>query len=387
MHRLIHRPFLLVAAVLVAGGAAAAVGLVASHHGGAMAQAATTPIPILAVTSIDPASGTQVSPDATLTVSFNRPLASGSPQPSLSPAVAGTWISDGPQVLEFQPSVSMPPGTAETLEIPGGTDGVMGSDGAHLLDSVSQSFSVAPMDMLRTQELLAELGYLPLTFTPEDPSTVPADQMAFDQAGTFSWKWTTMPGSFTSLWSEGQDNTITSGAVYAFESQMGLRTDGIAGPDVWNALLSAVASNQLNSNPNYDWVDVDTNIPESVTVWRNGAPIYSTVANTGIAAAPTQSGTWPVYARYTVTTMTGFNPNGTPYSDPGIPWVSYFHGGDALHGFIRASYGFPQSLGCVEMPISNAAVVFPLTPLGTLVTVEPVGAPANSNAPSGVAQA
>jgi lipoprotein-anchoring transpeptidase ErfK/SrfK len=68
--------------------------------------------------------------------------------------------------------------------------------------------------------------------------------------------------------------------------------------------------------------------------------------------------------------MSGTNPDGSHYSDPGIPWVSYFHGGDALHGFIRPGYGYPQSDGCVEMPISNAAVVFPLTPLGTLVTVQ-----------------
>jgi len=45
-------------------------------------------------------------------------------------------------------------------------------------------------------------------------------------------------------------------------------------------------------------------------------------------------GTYPVYARYLVTTMTGKNPDGTPYSDPGIPWVSYFNGSDALHGYI-----------------------------------------------------
>ena len=37
--------------------------------------------------------------------------------------------------------------------------------------------------------------------------------------------------------------------------------------------------------------------------------------------------------------MAGTNPDGSHYDDPGVPWVSYFHGGDALHGFIRASYG------------------------------------------------
>ena len=43
-------------------------------------------------------------------------------------------------------------------------------------------------------------------------------------------------------------------------------------------------------------------------------------------------------------------------------WVSYFNGGDALHGFVRSSYGSPQSDGCVEMPVANAQVVYPLTP-------------------------
>jgi lipoprotein-anchoring transpeptidase ErfK/SrfK len=67
--------------------------------------------------------------------------------------------------------------------------------------------------------------------------------------------------------------------------------------------------------------------------------------------------------------MSGTNPDGSKYKDPGIPWVSYFNGGDALHGFVRGSYGYPQSDGCVEMPPANSAVVYPLTPIGTLVTV------------------
>jgi len=67
--------------------------------------------------------------------------------------------------------------------------------------------------------------------------------------------------------------------------------------------------------------------------------------------------------------MSGTNPDGSHYHDTGIPWVSYFHGGDALHGFLRSSYGWPQSLGCVEMRYNDAHTVFPYTPIGTLVTV------------------
>ena len=34
--------------------------------------------------------------------------------------------------------------------------------------------------------------------------------------------------------------------------------------------------------------------------------------------------------------------------------MNYFNGGDAVHGYPRASYGFPQSNGCVELPIETA---------------------------------
>jgi lipoprotein-anchoring transpeptidase ErfK/SrfK len=68
--------------------------------------------------------------------------------------------------------------------------------------------------------------------------------------------------------------------------------------------------------------------------------------------------------------MSGRNPNGSRYVDPGIRYISYFHGGDAIHAFNRASFGTPQSLGCVELPLASAEKVWPYTPIGTLVTIE-----------------
>ncbi len=35
-----------------------------------------------------------------------------------------------------------------------------------------------------------------------------------------------------------------------------------------------------------------------------------------------------------------------------------------------APTGTPQSLGCVELPLTAAAKVWPYTPIGTLVTIE-----------------
>ena len=188
--------------------------------------------------------------------------------------------------------------------------------------------------------------------------------------GSFAWRWTTMPGYFMALWSPGQPNTITQGAVMAFESQQHMTTDGVAGPKVWQALLQAAAANQVDSYGHYDWVDVSSRSPSTPTCGVTGRSPTRPGPTPASRRRRPSAGTWPVYVRYVSTTMRGTNPDGSKYVDPGIPWVSYFHGGDALHGFIRPGYGYPQSLGCVEMPPAHAAVVYPYTPIGTLVTVE-----------------
>ena len=156
-----------------------------------------------------------------------------------------------------------------------------------------------------------------------------------------------------------------------FEAANDMTTDGIAGPDVWAALLRDVMESTGTDTAPWDWVLVSQSpLPENQVIYSNGVVVESNPVNTGIAVAPTADGTFPVYEHLVSTTMTGTNPDGTHYSDPGILWVSYFNGGDALHEFPRASYGFPQSLGCVESPMAAAAAVFPYTPIGTLVTVQ-----------------
>ncbi|MGP0031064.1 MAG: L,D-transpeptidase family protein [Acidimicrobiales bacterium] len=352
---------LVVCLALVAGG----VLLVNRSHNNASAAPSTPPKPLTVVTTAP--TGTSVAGGSAITVQFSTDLAAGSPMPTLSPAVAGAWSALSPSLLQYQATGPLVPGVTETISVPGGSTGVVGSRGQHLAATVTSSFTVAPGSTLRLQQLLAQLGYLPLTFTPAAPVTSPT-QEADPQAGTFTWRWANQPASLTSLWAAGVPNVITQGAVMNFEAQHGLTTDGEAGPEVWTALLAATQSGQANANT-YDYVYVSKDLPETVTVYQNGAAVYQTPANTGVAAAPTADGTFPVYEHLTSTTMKGTNPDGSTYDDPGIPWVSYFNGGDALHGYPRASYGFPQSDGCVEMPIANAAVVFPYTPLGTLVTV------------------
>jgi hypothetical protein len=188
------------------------------------------------------------------------------------------------------------------------------------------------------------------------------------QSGTYAWRFKSLPSSLRSLWHMGTNNVILEGALMRFQYDHGLTTTGAIDTPTWDALLAAANHHEVDRQ-NYNYVVVRQGQPETLRLYVNGKLRYTSLVNTGISAAPTQNGTYPVYVRYTTTTMSGHLPDGQPYSDPGIPWVSYFHGGDALHGFIRSSYGWPQSLGCVEMPFANAKIVWPRTPIGTLVTV------------------
>ena len=113
-------------------------------------------------------------------------------------------------------------------------------------------------------------------------------------------------------------------------------------------LLRAAAKDQRNSH-GYTYAWASKTQTETLKVWHNGRVILDSVANTGIPAAPTADGTYPVYLRYYYQVMKGTNPDGTKYADP-VYYVAYFNGGDAVHYFPRYSYGFPQSLGCVELP-------------------------------------
>ena len=124
--------------------------------------------------------------------------------------------------------------------------------------------------------------------------------------------------------------------------------DGVAGPGVWRALLAAAAKGNDNPTATATRWPASTS-PETLTVWHDGKVILHSLANTGIPAAPTTIGTAAVYLKYCFQIMKGTNPDGSKYADP-VSWVSYFQAGEAVHYFPRGSYGFQQSLGCVELP-------------------------------------
>jgi peptidoglycan hydrolase-like protein with peptidoglycan-binding domain len=322
----------------------------------------------LTVATTPGAGAVDVPSDQAVSVTLSAPVRPGWGQPTFNPPVPGSWHQAGPTTLRFTAGAPFIPTRAETLTVPGGPGGPRTTSGRMLPAPFTVTFTVAQASTERLQQLLAQLDYLPLTFTPAAPVSGPAEA-ATAQVGTFAWRWPSQPPSLTGLWNEGAENVITKGALMAFENQSGLTVDGLAGVRVWSTLLADLAATKVNTVP-YVYVFVSKQLPEALTLFQNGVPTLVNIpVNTGAPGADTANGTYPVFEHVVSSRMQGTNPDGSTYDDPNVPWASYFNGGDALHGFVRASYGSYQSNGCVEMAIADAAKVWPLTPIGTLVTV------------------
>jgi peptidoglycan hydrolase-like protein with peptidoglycan-binding domain len=332
----------------------------------------------LQVSSVTPAAhSTGVSGVAPIKIQFSEPVAAGSPLPSVHPAIAGSWQGAGTTTLEFVPTVGFRQSTHVDVRIPGGALGMRSTGGGLLGATMHVRFRVGTFKTARLDQLLAQLGYLPLTWAASPGVTRPAATDAAGQlaaaysppAGRFTWK-AGYPHELRRFWRAGSPaGLVLKGAVMKFEADHGLALDGIAGPEVWGDLLKAVAANDTNKD-GYTYAIASEGNPETLTIWHDGHVVLHTLANTGIPAAPTTLGTAPVYLKYYKQIMRGKNPDGSKYADL-VYYVSYFRAGEAVHYYLRGSYGFPQSLGCVELPMNEAAKAWPYLTYGSLVTVEP----------------
>jgi hypothetical protein len=320
----------------------------------------------------DPAPGAKILPNTPITLTFSKPVSSalGSARPPVSPATPGAWHTVNSHTLIFRPEgTGYGLGATVNVPLPNGVRLVGGTQSG---SSSTGVWKVPQGSPLRMQQLLSMLGYLPLKFdySGASPGASASDQLAAainPPAGRFTWKYANTPSGLRSFWQPGASGVMMKGALMAFENDHGLTTDGVPGPNVWKALMAAAVTGHPSSF-GYTFVMVSVS-SQQLTLWHNGKTELSTPVNTGIASAPTASGTYPVYEHISSGTMSGTNPDGSQYNDPGIRYISYFNGGDALHAFTRAQYGFPQSLGCVEMPLGSAGAVYPYTPIGTLVHV------------------
>jgi peptidoglycan hydrolase-like protein with peptidoglycan-binding domain len=324
-----------------------------------------------------PVPGARLTPGVPIRLVFSKPLAAvlGPARPKLLPRTPGRWRRADSHTLVFTPSgFAVALATKLRVELPRTVAVSAEAEGGGLHTTRRIEWTVPAGSLLRLQQLLAQAGYLPLGWRPAGVpvARTPSGELqaAVDAPkGRFGWRYPNTPRELRALWRPGHANEITRGAVMMFEDDHGLAVDGLAGAKVWQSLLADAIAGKRRAG-GYSYVYVHSSVPQSLTLWHNGRTVLSSPGNTGVPAAPTLLGTFPVFEHIAVGTMSGTNPDGSHYHDPGIRYISYFNGGDAIHAFNRASFGTPQSLGCVELPLASAAKVWPYTPIGTLVTVE-----------------
>jgi len=321
-----------------------------------------------------PEPGATLAPDKRLTLTFSDSVSSllGNRRPRLSPATPGRWHLLDTHTLAFQPGrFGFGLDSKVRVVLPRGVH-LAGHPGRKLTRALT--WQVPAGSTLRLQQLLAQLGWLPLDWQAKTPFVLTSTKLQLaaalsPPAGQFGWRYANTPAELRALWRPGRPNAITTGAVMMFQDRHGLRVDALPGRRMWRALIKDAIRGKVRTS-GYSYVYVHRHVPQSLNLWHNGQVILSSPGNTGVPAAPTQLGTFPVFEHIRVGTMSGTNPNGSHYNDPGIRYISYFHHGEAIHAFTRSSFGTPQSLGCVELPLVAAAKVWPYTPIGTLVTIE-----------------
>ena len=154
----------------------------------------------LNVVSSVPANGaTDVPSNQVVTLHLSAPVTASSAMPTFDPPVTGSWLPVGRDSLSFAATAPFIPTTSESLVIPAGPSGLRSVNGGHMTATTTITFVVAQASTERLQQLLAQLDYLPLSFTPSGSLSSPAGAITA-QAGTFAWRWPGVPSSLTSLW-------------------------------------------------------------------------------------------------------------------------------------------------------------------------------------------
>jgi lipoprotein-anchoring transpeptidase ErfK/SrfK len=368
----------LVAVVLLAGRDHSVNELLGSHPASAATPVAETPGSAPPPGAAEPRTTLTARPPSTLDdgttplwVRLSGTPTPGSPHPTVSPAIAGSWTTKGSSEY-FTPASTLEPCSSYKLTIPAS---IQATGQTPLGKPRTIPVQVACPSVKALQQALARQGYLPYTFHSIYGIHLPGGRETRSMAAHHAFHVPT--GVMVANVHDappldyGQLDPTTQGALTIFEAAHGIAaSESSSGSDaqVWRSLLAAETEGRRNSNP-YTFVTVTESTPETLEVHKGNHVVLSSPANTGVAGAETPQGIFPIFTRDVSTTMSGTNPDGSKYVDPGVPWVNYFNGGDAVHGFPRGSYGSPQSNGCVELPIATAKTVFGMLALGDIVYI------------------
>jgi L,D-transpeptidase catalytic domain len=109
---------------------------------------------------------------------------------------------------------------------------------------------------------------------------------------------------------------------------------------------------------------------QTMTLYENDRPVRTIYVATGVAAAPTPTGTYYVQMKAAQMRFRGVNPDGSHYDIPDVHWVMPFWGDYTIHGaYWRPRFGVPGSDGCVSMSDADAKSLFDWADVGTPLVI------------------
>ena len=117
---------------------------------------------------------------------------------------------------------------------------------------------------------------------------------------------------------------------------------------------------------NGKWIDVNISA-QTITAYQGNTPLKSVLVSTGVSWHPTPVGHYKIYMKIPSQTMSG-GVGAEAYYLPGVPWVMYFAGANAIHGtYWHHNFGHPMSHGCVNLTIDDAKWFYNWAEIGTPV--------------------
>ncbi|RZD15789.1 MAG: hypothetical protein EVJ46_09725 [Candidatus Acididesulfobacter guangdongensis] len=220
--------------------------------------------------------------------------------------------------------------------------------------------------------IMSKLNYLPIECIPFSAADIGKNYIYIkyehNRYCRWKWRWKNLPDSFIKDWKPDYFSAILEGAAMNFQHQNKLRITGRINENVWKTAFKDLRNHKTNKY-GLTVVWADKTFPKTLHLWKNGKNILVSFVNTGVFDAPTYNGIFPVYERYFEATMSGKTPWHQPYDDKNIPFINYFDFGEAIHGFPRGMYGINKSLGCLELPLRNAWIIWKQINYGTMVDV------------------
>lgn len=134
----------------------------------------------------------------------------------------------------------------------------------------------------------------------------------------------------------------------------------MVGPDEW-IMQTAIAKVTPDPTPpdGRDWERwIEVNLyQQTVSVYEKGELIFATLMASGTDPYWTYPGKFQIYEKLNVTDMRGTfaEKRSDWYYLENVPWTMYFDERRAFHGaYWRASLGYPQSHGCVNLTVGDA---------------------------------